>query len=325
LLPFDTLGLLQARNSDASSVAWSEAVSREIELAILFADVSDSTQLYEALGDAPARAIVADCLDALIAITRRQGGLLARTIGDEVMTTFRTADSAAAASVEMQDTITSSFTIRPRSLAIRIGFHFGSVLADQEDVHGDAVNVASRVVNQAKPGQILTTGAALQRMGQRWRSATRQIALADLKGKRGQVEVHEVIWKASDMTLMQVAPWVRVPSGSAARLTVSFGALRVELGPTRPAVTVGRDGRNDLVIGESTVSRLHARIEHRKGRFVLIDQSANGTFVVPEDGASGFVHRDSVELSGHGLLGLGTPPSPGSGAAIRYEIGRSGG
>jgi adenylate cyclase len=322
LLPFATVGLLHPRNSDASSVTWSEAVSREIELAILFADVSDSTQLYEMLGDAPARAIVADCLDALIAVTRRQGGLLARTIGDEVMTTFRTADSAAAASVEMQDAITGSSVTKARSLAIRIGFHFGTVLADHEDVHGDAVNVASRVVNQAKPGQILTTSAALERMGPRWRSATRQIALADLKGKRGQVEVHEVIWKASDMTLMEVAPWVRIPSASTARLVVSFGALRIELGDQRPAVTVGRDGRNDLVVSESTVSRLHARIEHRKGRFLLIDQSANGTFVVPEDGAGGFVHRDSVELSGHGLLGLGTPPSSGSRAAIRYEIGR---
>ena len=298
-------------------------MSREIELAILFADVSDSTQLYEVLGDAPARALVADCLDALIAVTRRQGGLLARTIGDEVMTTFRTADSAAAASVEMQDAITSSFATKPRSLAIRIGFHFGTVLADHEDVHGDAVNVASRVVNQAKPGQILTTGAALERMGPRWRSATRQIALADLKGKRGQVEVHEVIWKASDMTLMQVAPWVRIPPANAARLIISFGELRIELSEKRAAVTVGRDGRNDLVVSESTVSRLHARIEHRKGRFLLIDQSANGTFVVPEEGASGFVHRDSVELSGNGLLGLGTPPSPDSRAALRYEIGRS--
>jgi len=300
-------------------------VSREIELAILFADVSDSTQLYEMLGDAPARAIVADCLDALIAVTRRQGGLLARTIGDEVMTTFRTADSAAAASVEMQDAITGAFVTKARPLAIRIGFHFGTVLADHEDVHGDAVNVASRVVNQAKPGQILTTGAALERMGPRWRSATRQIALADLKGKRGQVEVHEVIWQASDMTLMQVAPWIRIPPARTARLTLTFGTLRAELGDKRPALTIGRDERNDLVIGESTVSRLHARIEHRKGRFLLIDQSANGTFIVPDSGVGGFVHRDSIELSGNGLLGLGTPPAAASRATLRYEIGRSDG
>jgi class 3 adenylate cyclase len=297
-------------------------VSREIELAILFADVSDSTQLYETLGDAPARAIVADCLDALVAVTRRQGGLLVRTIGDEVMTTFRTADSAAAASVEMQDAITGTFVTTPRTLAIRIGFHFGTVLADHEDVHGDAVNVASRVANQAKPGQILTTGAALEQMGPRWRSATRQIALAELKGKRGQVEVHEVIWRASDLTLMDVAPWIRIPPAKTANLALTFGTVRIELGDRRPAVTIGRDGRNDLVIGESTVSRMHARIEHRRGRFLLIDQSANGTFIVPEDGPGGFVHRDSVELSGNGLLGLGTPPSPTSRAALRYESGR---
>ncbi len=297
-------------------------MSREIELAILFADVSDSTQLYETLGDASARAIVADCLDALIAVTRRQGGLLARTIGDEVMTTFRTADSAAAASVEMQDAITGGFATKARSLAIRIGFHFGTVLVDHEDVHGDAVNIASRVANQAKPGQILTTGAALERMGQRWRSATRQIALTELRGKRVPVEVHEVIWQTSDLTMMQVAPWIRTSSASAARLVLAFGTRRIELSGQRPAATVGRGDHNDLVIRESTVSRLHARIEHRKGRFLLIDQSANGTFIVPDDGAGRFVHRDSVDLLGTGLLGLGTPPSSDSRAAIRYEVGR---
>jgi pSer/pThr/pTyr-binding forkhead associated (FHA) protein len=106
-------------------------------------------------------------------------------------------------------------------------------------------------------------------------------------------------------------------------LVVSFGGCRVELGGERAAVTVGRDGRNDIVVSESTVSRLHARIEHRKGRFLLIDQSANGTFIVPEDGAGGYVHRDSGELSGSGLLGLGTPPSPNSRTVLRYEISRS--
>ena len=72
-------------------------------LTIVFADISGSTRLYEVLGDAPARAQVASCLQILTDVTQRHGGSVIKTIGDELMCTFPTAESAVSAACEMHE------------------------------------------------------------------------------------------------------------------------------------------------------------------------------------------------------------------------------
>lgn len=288
------------------------------ESAILFADVSGSTQLYDTLGDVRAREIVASCVAIMMALTRRHGGTLVKTIGDEVMTTFPTADAAAAAATAMQDAI-GQLVVEGRQLAIRVGFHFGPTLVEDADIFGDAVNLASRMANQAKAGQILTTGPTVARMSASWQASMRQIDRTDVKGKRDQIDVFELVWQADDATLIRLRPWANTPRGSGGQLMLSAAGRFLELGDSRPALTVGRAEQNDLVIKNDVVSRLHARLEYRNGRFVLTDQSANGTFVVPDGGQSAYVHRDSLVLVGAGLLGLGESPSPGSLVTVRYQ------
>jgi len=50
---------------------------------------------------------------------------------------------------------------------------------------------------------------------------------------------------------------------------------------TQEIVVIGRDGENEIVIEDSTVSRKHARLERtEKGRYYLVDQeSTNGVFL----------------------------------------------
>ena len=63
-------------------------------LAVLFADISGSTRLYETLGDLFAREKVAQCLSVLTQLIQQHGGIMLKTIGDEVMATFPSADAA---------------------------------------------------------------------------------------------------------------------------------------------------------------------------------------------------------------------------------------
>jgi hypothetical protein len=192
------------------------------------------------------------------------------------------------------------------------------VLIDQADVFGDAVNVAAYVTRQAKPGQIMVSGSARDRLSHRWHPETRPVARVDVKGKQGKIDLFEVIWQADDMTMLRAPP----PGQDAGEhLVLMAGNRRIEVGGLCPAFTVGRDERNDVVLTEAIVSRHHAKLEYRNGRFVLTDQSANGTFIVPETGPEVFVHRDSVLLSGAGLLGIGARPDPGSPVVISYEQG----
>ena len=79
----------------------------DIEVAILFADVVGSTQLYEQLGDTQAREMVSRSLEIMRAATERSGGTVIKTMGDEIMATFATVDEAMGAAVMMQTRITA--------------------------------------------------------------------------------------------------------------------------------------------------------------------------------------------------------------------------
>ena len=67
------------------------------------------------------------------------------------------------------------------------------------------------------------------------------------------------------------------------------------------SLTLGRADENDIVVNGNLISRLHARIEAERNRFVLVDQSTNGTFVTSQEGGESFVRRDSHTLQGAGF------------------------
>ena len=86
----------------------------------------------------------------------------------------------------------------------------------------------------------------------------------------------------------------------------------------RANITIGRAEENDLVVKGNLISRLHARVEFNRNKFMLIDQSTNGTFVIGKDGEEAFVRRDSMQIRGEGLIGLGKAPDSNSSQVIRY-------
>jgi class 3 adenylate cyclase len=289
-------------------------------LAILFADVCDSTRMYEKLGDDRARALVSRCIALMTDSIHRHGGTLIKTIGDEVMATFPTADEAADAASEMQGLV-SGLAVDEHALAIRIGFHFGPALQEERDVFGDAVNLAARITDQAKAGQILTTSPTVQVLTPSVQHQVRHVDRTTVKGKKEVVGVCELLWQNEGIT-RSVTSQRRVGSGAEGdqRMLLRYRSSEIEMGEAYPMVAMGRVASNDLVVDADLVSRLHARIEHRKGKFTLNDLSTNGTYVVVDGGEPQFVRRDSLILKGCGLIGLGRAPSPGSPETIRYEI-----
>jgi class 3 adenylate cyclase len=289
--------------------------------AILFADISGSTRLYELLGDARARAAVAACLAVLAAATARQGGRVVKTIGDEIMATFPTADDAVAAATAMQERVARMPPIDGQRLSIRIGVQHGPVVTAGDDVFGDAVNVAARLAAQAKADEILTEDATLRLLAPHWRALCRHLGPIPIKGKAAPLELCEVVWQATEATMMR-APTLRLdPDAARGPLLVLSGAgRRAEIDARRPILAIGRSDEAGFVVPVPSVSRQHARIEWRQGRFTLTDQSANGTYVLPDGGALGLVHRASCDLTGTGALGLGEAPAEGAPAGLRYEI-----
>ena len=94
----------------------------------------------------------------------------------------------------------------------------------------------------------------------------------------------------------------------------------LEVDDSRPSVTLGRQVHNDIVVNDSRVSRTHARVEYRRGKFFLIDQSTNGTFVVIQNKKKVTLKRDETQLLGNGIICLGRKADPDSPEVINYAI-----
>ena len=296
-------------------------MAKDLEVAILFADVVGSTQLYDKFGDTKASETVAQCLDVMKEATHQFNGTVIKTIGDEVMSTFPTVEDAMGAAVMMQSRISADNKQEDDRIAvsIRIGCHFGPVVQEQNDIFGAAVHTANRMTSQAKARQIVISGETVAQMDADLQKQTRQIDVATVRGKLDEVALYEFLWNPEEATSMLPTIEWENQERKASRLQLTFRDQKVEVTDKRKSVIMGRAEDNDLVIKGNLISRIHAKVEMRRGKFILVDQSTNGTFVQNLQGEENFVRRDSAEISGEGTIGLGRSEEPGASLAIYYK------
>ena len=296
-------------------------MAKDLEVAIMFADVVGSTQLYDEFGDTKASETVAVCLDVMKDATHQFDGTVIKTIGDEVMSTFASVDEAMSAAVMMQAQITlQSKKEGSIPVSIRIGCHYGPVVQEQNDIFGAAVHTANRMTSQAKARQIVLSGESVDQLGADLKKQTRQIDVASVRGRIDEVALYEYLWNPEEATSMLPTIEWENRIRKASRLVLSFRDLTIEVNDQNKHIDIGRADDNDLVVKGNLISRIHAKVELRRGKFVLIDQSTNGTFLQNLHGEELFVRRDSTEVIGEGTIGLGRAEQPGSSLAIHYKI-----
>jgi len=275
-------------------------------LSIVFADISGSTQLYETLGDAIARELVAQCLGLMTEQIEKHGGEVIKTIGDEIMCTFAAADAAVESAMSMQEAVTEDLPrINPNTpahLTIRIGLHHGSAILDGGDVFGDAVNVAARMAALAKGGQIITTQETADALSRDLRDSTRHLDRIPVKGKSEDIDIFEVIWQPEDVT--RIATGLLKGESKNARLVLRYHDEEFTLDASTPQMILGRGKKADIVVNDTMASREHARIECRRGKFFLTDQSTNGTYIITPDGPA-YLRREETTLTGQGKIAFG--------------------
>ena len=204
----------------------------------------------------------------------------------------------------MQQLLAAIPPIEKLRLAIRAGFHFGPAIEERGDFFGDAVNTAARMAGLAKGGQIITSGPTVDALSPLLREATRDLDAMAVKGKQDEIRIFEVIWQDSDdMTTMAVRD--PQPVAHESTLTLRYGANTLTLGTAQPSASLGRDAANDLVVADKMASRVHCKIECRRGKFFLADQSTNGTYVTIEGDAEILLKREQLMLRGRGSISLG--------------------
>lgn len=297
---------------------------QQVMASVLFADICGSTRLFEEYGDLRARQIETRVLDAFAASTAARDGAVIKTIGDEIMSRFPDAEQAVRAACEMHRAVKEDPMLAELNIACKIGLHYGSVLLENNDVFGDAVNVAARMVSLAKADQIITTRETVGYLPSDLGQITRSLGLSWVRGKQDEMEIFEIIWQDSNcLTQMSSGGQEALRSLFYSRLILEHRGRRVELAPSAQAFTMGRGERSNLVVDRDLVSRSHADIQFRQGKFVLADHSTNGTYLLLDNGARFFVRREEFALHDRGVISLGQVVLDNNPDLIRYQCVQS--
>jgi hypothetical protein len=254
------------------------------------------------------------------AITERYKGRVVKTIGDELMCVFPNAERGFLAATDMQNSVNSMPVANGARRMIRIGFHAGPLIEEKGDVFGDTVNVAARMAGLAKGMQIMTTRSTVDVLPVALRGATRVIAEVALKGKASDTQVCEVLWQSGDDLTMAADS---VGAGEpAAELVLRHGGREIVIGAEKPSATLGRDATCDVVTSGPKASRNHARVEKRRDKFYLADQSSNGTYVIFTGEPEIVLRREEITLRGAGRIGFGRSCAEPSEECLEFALKR---
>lgn len=285
---------------------------------VLFADISGSTSLYERLGDTVAQQLIGLRLDKITAAVQAHQGRVVKCIGDEVMCAFNHPDHAVRCAIAIHDMLEQQTNPGGINLKVRIGLHHGRVLHKDNDLFGDAVNVAARVAGLAKAEQTLTTGQTIDVLSPEEIARTRRLDQTPVKGKTEMLVLHEVIWRPDNLTVLHTRH-TQNQSGMSERLVLSYqGQTRAIHGNGQTGFTLGRDAGCSLPIASTVASRQHAKIQHRHGKFIFIDHSANGSYISLPDIDNLFLHREELPLFGSGVISCGEKIQEGGPHLIHF-------
>ena len=125
----------------------SRAAERRLA-AIFFSDVVGYTSM---MGEDESKAI--EIMTANEEIHRmalaRHGGRILKMLGDGILASFDSVSGAVAAARHIRDDVARDGRFR-----VRVGIHLGEVVHEGSDVHGDGVNIASRIQEEMEPGGV---------------------------------------------------------------------------------------------------------------------------------------------------------------------------
>lgn len=116
---------------------------------VLAADVAGYSRLMQANSDSTLAALMRLRADVLRPVVAARHGRIVKSMGDGWLAVFSTAVEAVECAMQVQDRLAADPVVR-----LRMGLHLGDVTEAEEDVFGDAVNVASRLQALAEPGAV---------------------------------------------------------------------------------------------------------------------------------------------------------------------------
>lgn len=192
ILYFHRRGLARAARDDVivhleEDMTEPPATPGTLRVAVLFVDLSSFTPLAQAMGDSAAASVLERFGHVVRDVAKQHDGRIVKQIGDEFMVVFTAPSSAvsAALDIECRGQEQSQFP------AIRSGIHYGDVLYRDGDYIGSVVNIASRLIGEAQPHQVVVTDDVRAAAAENHRTEFVRIGQRPLKGIAEAVELFE--------------------------------------------------------------------------------------------------------------------------------------
>lgn len=281
------------------------------EGAVLFADVSGSTALYQSIGDQAALATIRAFLEELQQMVANHGGIFVKASGDDVLCWFPDAQAALTAAREMLQATGDG------GLEVHAGLEWGAFLSVENDIFGDCVNASARLCSLANQRELLVGDVCFQRFDDvrkldfvrisalrlRGRSEASRIYSLQLEGTGDRTHLDE---NASDL----IQKWDAIIEYEGQQWRITEG----------DALAVGRLEENTVFVASRSVSRQHATIRLTNGLVEFEDHSSTGSAVIKGTGEELAVLRRTVVLSGSGTIFLGSQKIDARAPRLFYDV-----
>ncbi|MDB5800557.1 MAG: hypothetical protein JWL63_1496 [Rhodocyclales bacterium] len=310
-----------------------------VDTSVLVAEVTGAAPLAEKLGAAEAaRAVERALARAERSVQAFAGTRLPADTG-RLMASFPRSDGAAQAANDMIKRISQLPPVSGINLAVRVVLHASSTPGQGLD--SSDLEMALGLLPFAASGQILVSNEAVSQFSEGMRanlnSSTQlsvntgglDMPLLELQpgnlqalNSRGPLTVPPP--QPSFMPSSRPRPVSNTaPDSETARmrLLLRYHGASMLVSEHRPVLLAGREEANDLVITDRRASRQHARIEWRHGRFILIDSSTNGTYLLDDQGVEVLLKRGECELPLHGRIGFGYSPLEVGCEPMVFDVG----
>lgn len=300
--------------------------AQKTSYSILFADVSGSSKLYKEIGNASAKAAIDQAIAMMKEVTEEENGKVIKTIGDEVMSCFKQCNEAVSAAQKMQRRCRTRTGGNP--IKLRIGIDFGEVIVENNDLFGNAVNNASYVSHVARGGQVVISENVLNNLNEELYLECHEFDRITLKGGASTDSVYLLHWEEAERTAFHERTIAAdLPDSlhlmGKEVLHIEYLNQRVTIKAGNTPFSIGRSqSKAGLCLQAKLASREHCQILYRRGKFILADNSTNGTYVSFVGGKEIYLRREELPLAEKGTLSIGQPQSADEQSTIRYFIDR---
>ncbi len=162
--------------------------------AIMFSDIVGFTSLSQG-NEALAIELLQQHRNIIRPFFPRHNGKEIKTMGDAFLVEFASALEAVRCAFDIQQSLHELNSNRPAGtrILLRIGIHLGDVIHSEDDVYGDAVNVASRIEPLAVPGGVCISEHVYDLVRNKFEFPMASLGKQELKNVRLPIEVYKMI------------------------------------------------------------------------------------------------------------------------------------